>query len=84
MAQPTTATMTSSSGLNMDTYSGPRTWMHHDMSVNPAPEPTIPCASKRGISNTICIGRSFRQQASFYRIMQYICTVNFVKGRSTS
>jgi hypothetical protein len=44
MAQPTIATTTSSSGLNMDTYSGPRTWMHQDMSANAMPDPTTPCA----------------------------------------
>jgi hypothetical protein len=43
MAQPKMATTTSNSGLNMDTYSGPRTWMHHDMSANAIPDPTIPC-----------------------------------------
>ena len=47
MAQPTTATMTSSSGLNMDTYSGPRAWMHHDITVNPIPDPTMPCHALR-------------------------------------
>lgn len=43
MPQPTTATTMSISGLNMDTNTGPRSWMHHDITVHTIPDATIPC-----------------------------------------
>lgn len=39
---PSIATMTSNSGLNIDTKSGPLLWMHHDINANANPDPTTP------------------------------------------
>jgi hypothetical protein len=36
------ATAMSMMGLNMDTYTGPRTWMHQDMTVITIPDATSP------------------------------------------